>query len=92
MTLGTKSIEDEKHVLYYCPLYKTFRTYSLTTDQRTVMNISDLFDSPDASCEAHSKLTTLGAYIHKILETNLNFTNYYCSQDCHTNTGACAIL
>ena len=92
MTLGQKIIEDEKHVLYYCPLYKIFRADTLTTDQGTVMNIPDLFASPDEPNETHSKLTTLGAYIHKILETNLYFTNYYCSQDCHTNTGVCAIL
>ena len=86
--LGTKCIEDEYHALVECPLYlplkKKFGFYP-TSD----WDLVDSFSSQDISAK---DATAIAKTVHAILNTNAGYTNYYKSEDFHTNFGSCIIL
>ena len=89
LSTGNHHIEDEIHVLAHCPLYKVFKNRDLLTHKYTADGISSLFRTSDNN---PNNLALIGEVIHNIMDLNQCYTNYYNSQDFHSNTGVCVML
>ena len=88
LTLKIKCIEDEAHVLTDCPLYNVIKNkYNFLPS--SVIDLADML--ADKNLDSLKLISTVRA-IHEILSVNENYTQYYKSQDFHTNTGECILL
>ena len=85
---GSKEIEDELHVLVKCPLYlplkKKFNFYPCSE--------VDLLQSLSNQNLSPKETTAIAKTVHAILSSNAGYTEYYKSDDFHTNCGECKIL
>ena len=85
---GLKHVEDENHVLTYCPLYSPIRTkFQFHPDDVNKLAglLSDSNLPPD-------KITCIARAVHAILSTNESYTAYYKSPDFHSNVGDCVLM
>ena len=88
LTLKIKAIEDEAHVLIDCPLYSSIKH----KHDFLPSSVSELADMLANENLATSKFVSIVRTIYEILSVNEKYTQYYKSQDFHTNTGKCILL